>query len=269
MSIGISTLVVVGWCVDRLNDQKARLRQRMEKHRAKLEQRLTKTEAAVQYPAEDTLVHRADETGEDANQLPRPHPLTVKLETGLIGPVLHLWDFIHVFCRGGVLDVSPKACAEGMISVHPSIDLQQDLERFGNSKEKLSEIKPTKLRLSLQEASLRTLARALQSSDWRCMRFLNRLHMGLLRIILEDLEDATPDGGGGSDGEEEEDDLLFTSTAGGRYQLKPTLALLSPLTWPEVLRLLLTSAAGEEAAEDFQLIAGESALFSCDANPQR
>jgi len=95
-----------------------------------------------------------------------------------------------------------------------------------------------KLTTSLQSVELEDLITAFSSEAWRGHRLVTRVHMALLRLLLEQMEGPQDDAGGG-DADDDEEDFLFGATAGDTGALAPTLALLSPLTWPEVLRLVL------------------------------
>ena len=102
----------------------------------------------------------------------------------------------------------------------------------------VSEDTVAKLTTSLQTVELEDLITAFSSEAWRGHRLVTRVHMALLRLLLEQMEGPQDDSTGGG-AEDDEEDFLFGATAGDTGALAPTLALLSPLTWPEVLRLVL------------------------------
>lgn len=119
-----------------------------------------------------------------------------------------------------------------------------------------------RLTTSLDRVEVEDLVTAFSCQQWRGHRLITRVHMALLRLILEQREGVSEDA---ADDDDDEDDFLFGDTAGDTEAVAPTLALLSPLTWPEVLRLvLLHTPEGAEMAEvaDPQGVAAVKALAS-------
>ncbi len=225
------------------------------------------------------------------------------------GMLLQVWEFVRSFAAAALLDGSPVACGDHMVSAHAAVPtdehaikaaaavlapeeqvvagagdalatpLRSDGRRGGgvgaapgsavrsvrklataapnaavaaaaapSEDEMLSRVNPwlvgvsadtvAKLTTSIQAVEMEDLITAFSSEAWRGHRLITRVHMALLRLLLEQMEGPQDDTRGGDDDDDEED-FLFGATAGDTGALAPTLALLSPLTWPEVLRLVL------------------------------
>jgi hypothetical protein len=91
-------------------------------------------------------------------------------------------------------------------------------------------------------------------TSYRCLRMLNRIHIALLRVILEDISFSNTGASGGLEDDDEEE-----GDAGSGHVLPPTLDMLTPLTWPAVLRLLV-HPEGDAMAQRLRAIASPAAL---------
>ncbi|CAE7637667.1 unnamed protein product, partial [Symbiodinium sp. KB8] len=96
------------------------------------------------------------------------------------------------------------------------------------------------------------LAVTAKRPSWRCHRLLARIHVSLLRTLLEDV-DAEDE-----DADEEDEEAQAAGAA-----LSPTLDMLSPITWPSVLRMLL-HPDGDALAQRLRTLASPEALATVD-----
>lgn len=149
--------------------------------------------------------------------------------------------------------ILPSACISGAATPAVTTSLRHELPHVLNRISSLL----SQLAVNPSHMSPEDLSVFLIDSSWRSYRLLSRVNVALLRVILED-ERPSRGGSGVDDNDsdlDDDDDLLFGS--GKDSDLAPTTALLSPLTWPEVLRLTLQHSPISELIHD---VARESDL---------
>eukprot|EP01138_Halocafeteria_seosinensis_P015422 gb/GECG01015739.1/.p1 GENE.gb/GECG01015739.1/~~gb/GECG01015739.1/.p1 ORF type:complete len:1302 (+),score=289.47 gb/GECG01015739.1/:1-3906(+) len=144
--------------------------------------------------------------------------------------------------------VVPAACVSGTAAPALSTSLPHELpHELKRVPALLSEMSVNPSQMSPEDLSV-----FLVDSSWRAYRLLSRINVSLLRVLLEDEKPGRGDGNADDNDsdmdEDNADEVLFDS--GKDTHLAPTTALLSPLTWPEVLRLTLQHASVSELIHD-------------------
>lgn len=172
------------------------------------------------------------------------------------GDVLDAWDFLRHFAgRRDVMHVDACDCGTWMLAHRAGKRKRREAATVAADVETAQQPLDALPTMVVREATPDAVLTALQGDSWKAQRFVTNLHVGLLRLFLENQESAVAKQDDDADDDEGEEEEVW----------RAKLSAITPLTWPEVMRRLFADAEPGSDVDHVVHLGGAAVRNAVDA----